>query len=331
MNPEKHFKWIMFLLVSIMAIGVFGLMLIEDWSFLDALYMTVITMSTVGYKEIYPLSTEGKVFVIVLIILGVGSFFYIVTITAEYIISGHLKGAIGRKKMKKEVDALNNHYIVCGFGRVGEQVAGVLDSERKPFVIVDNNPEALQRCNSLGYLFIEGDASNDEVLKNAGIFKAKGLVSAIDSDADNVYVTLSAKGIRNDLFVVARANREGSEHKLLKAGADRVISPYSIGGRRLASLLLRPAVVEFMDVVMHNAEIELFMEEIIISKESPFIGNTMGEARVRYVTGTNILAIKKREETKMIANPPVDTLIEEGDKLVALGTKEQLKELEGMT
>ena len=145
MNPEKHFKWIMFLLVSIMAIGVFGLMLIEDWSFLDALYMTVITMSTVGYKEIYPLSTEGKVFVIALIILGVGSFFYIVTITAEYIISGHLKGAIGRKKMKKEVDALNNHFIVCGFGRVGEQVASVLNSERKPFVIVDNNPDALQR------------------------------------------------------------------------------------------------------------------------------------------------------------------------------------------
>ena len=168
-------------------------------------------------------------------------------------------------------------------------------------------------------------------LRTQVLFKAKGLVSAIDSDADNVYVTLSAKGIRDDLFVVARANLEGSKHKLLKAGANRVISPYSIGGRRLASLLLRPAVVEFMDVVMHNAEIELFMEEIIVSKESPFIGNTMGEARVRCVTGTNILAIKKREETKMIANPPVDTLIEEGDKLVALGTKEQLKELEGMT
>ena len=260
MDWEKHFKWIVFLLFSIMAVGVIGLMFIEGWSFLDALYMTVITMSTVGFKEIHPLTTEGKVFIIILIVLGVGSFFYIVTVTAEYIISGHLKGVIGRKRMKKEIDALNNHYIICGFGRVGEQVAGVLNSERKPLVIVDNNPDALQQCNSLGYLFVEGDASNDEVLKEAGIFKAKGLVSAIDSDADNVYVTLSAKGIRDDIFVVARANLEGAEHKLRKAGANRVISPYSIGGRRLASLLLRPAVVEFMDVVMHNAEIELFME-----------------------------------------------------------------------
>ena len=210
-------------------------------------------------------------------------------------------------------------------------MAGVLDGERKPFVIVDNNPEALQHCNSLGYLFVEGDASNDEVLKEAGIFKAKGLVSAIDSDADNVYVTLSAKGIRDDLFVVARANLEGAEHKLRKAGANRVISPYSIGGRRLASLLLRPAVVEFMDVVMHSAEIELFMEEVVVHKRSPFVGNTMGNARIKCVAGTNILAIKKMGGEKMIANPATDTLIEEGDRLVALGTKEQLKELEGMT
>ena len=171
----------------------------------------------------------------------------------------------------------------------------------------------------------------EKLLKEAGIERAKGLVTATDSDADNVYVTLSAKNIRSDIFVVARANLDGSEQKLIKAGADRVISPYSIGGRRLASLLLRPTVVEFLDVVMHSTEIELMMEEVAVHKKSPFVGATMSEARIKCMTGANILALKKKEERTMTVNPSSDILIKPGDKLVAFGTREQLKELEGLT
>jgi voltage-gated potassium channel len=331
MNRERRLEKILLLLFSIITFGVLGFMQIEGWPFLDSLFMTIITMSTVGYREIHPLSSQGKIFVIILIIFGVGSFFYIITSSAEYIIAGHLKGVLGRRKMKKDIDALNKHYIICGFGRVGEQVALELSRAKVPFVVIDNNPDAIQHCASHGYLCLEGDASNDELLKEAGVLRARGLVSATDSDADNVYVTLSAKSINNDLFVVARANLEGSEHKLRKAGADRVLSPYSIGGRRLANLILRPAVVDFLDVVMHSEEIELLMEEVKVHKKSPFVGATMGEARVKCVTGTNILAIKKKSDKKMIANPPTDTLIEEGDMLVAIGTREQLRELEGLT
>lgn len=331
MDWEKQILKIVLLLVSIITFGVAGLMIIEGWPFLDALYMTVITMSTVGYREVHPLSTAGTVFVITLIVLGVGSFLYIISSIAEYIVAGHLIGALGRRKMKKEIDSLKDHYIVCGFGRVGQQVAAELKREGVPFVIIDNNEDSIERCAAEGYLHIQGDASNDEVLKEAGIERIKGLITATDSDADNVYVTLSAKNLRSDIFVVARANTEGSESKLLKAGADRVISPYSIGGRRLASLLLRPTVVEFLDVVMHSTEIELIMEEVAVHKKSPFVGASMADARNRCMTGANILAIKKKGESRMIANPSPDIIIEAGDRLVVFGTREQLKELEGLT
>ncbi len=330
MNWEKQILKIVLLLISIITFGVAGLMIIEGWTFIDALYMTIITMSTVGYREVHPLSTAGTVFVITLIIMGVGSFLYIITSTAEYVVAGHLFGALGRRKMKKEIDSLKNHYIICGFGRVGQQVAAELKREGVPFVIIDSNPGSVERCAAEGYLYIQGDASNDEVLKEAGIERIKGLVTATDSDADNVYITLSAKNLRNDIFVVARANIESSEQKLLKAGADRVISPYSIGGRRLASLLLRPTVVEFLDVVMHSTEIELIMEEVVVHKNSPFVGATMADARNRCMTGANILAIKKKGENRMIANPSPEVVIESGDRLVVFGTREQLKELEGL-
>ncbi len=319
------------LFFSVTAFGVIGFMVIEGWSFLDAIFMTVVTISTVGYREVQPLTGPGMVFAIVLIFLGVGTFLYVITSIGEFVVSGQLSGALGRRKMKKTIHDLNDHYILCGFGRVGQQVALELEREQVPFVVIDNSHDPIQECSLRGYLYVEGDASNDEVLKEAGIMKAKGLVTATDADADNVYITLSAKGLKRDLFIVARANMEKSEYKLMKAGADRVLSPYSIGGRRLASLLLRPTVVEFLDVVMHSEEIELLMEEVIVRESSPFVGGTMGEVRQRCTTGANILALKKEGGEKMIANPGPETLIDAGDRFVALGTREQLRDLEGLT
>lgn len=331
MTPDKQISKVILTFASIITVGIAGLMTIEGWSFLDALYMTVITVSTVGYKEVHDLSVAGQVFIIVFIILGVGSFLYVITNLAEYVVAGQLKGAIGKKKMKKKIGALKDHYILCGFGRVGQHVALELQREGIEFVIIDNNPAALARCDSLGYLHVEGSASEDDVLKEAGIHRAKGLVAAIDSDAENVYVTLSAKALKDRLYVVARASSKEAEHKLLKANADRVISPYSIGGKRLAGLLLRPNVVEFLDLVMHNEEANLFMEEVEVIEGSKLEGLTIGEARRRCTSGANLLAIKKGTGEAIVPAPGGDVVLSRGDLLIALGTREQLKEIETMS
>ena len=229
--------------------------------------------------------------------------------------------------MKKMIDALNGHYIICGFGRVGYEVAQELQKDNAKFVVIDNDLRAIKRCLDLDYLTIEGNASEDEVLRDAGIMKARGLVTATDSDADNVYVTLSAKSLNSKLFVVARATNNEAEHKLLKAGADRVICPYRLGGHRLASLLTRPTVVEFMDVIMQKADIELIMEDIHIGASSSFAGKTLIEARAMCVAGVNILALKKGIKG-VIASPTPESVMERGDTVVVLGTREQLKEFE---
>jgi voltage-gated potassium channel len=318
------------LFFAVITAGVVGFMALEGWGLLDALFMTVVTVSTVGYSEVHPLSSGGMVFAIVLIFFGVGTFLYAIMSIAEFIVSGAWTGTLGRRRMKKTIDAMKNHYILCGFGRVGQQVAVEFVREHVPFVVVDNNAEVLGACIASGCLFIEGDASNDEVLKEAGIQRAKGLITATDSDADNVYITLSAKGLNSGLFVVARANLEKSEYKLLKAGADRVLSPYSLGGRRLASLLLRPTVIDFLDVVMHSEDMELFMEEVSVGEKSSFVGSTMMDINKSYTAGANILALKKKGEKKMLATPGPEIVIGEGDMFVALGTRAQLKELEGL-
>ncbi|MFQ5427794.1 MAG: potassium channel family protein [Thermodesulfobacteriota bacterium] len=330
MHWLKQFWKIGLLLVCVVVLGVAGFILIEGWSFFDSLYMTFITISTVGFSEVRPLTQEGKALVVVLIILGVGTFFYIMTTLSEYAVSGQLEGVFGRRRMKKKIEALDGHYIVCGFGRVGAQVAMELSQENMPFVVVDNMQENIARCVSLGYLYVAGDATDDETLRDAGILRARGLVTATDSDADNVYISLSARNLKRDIFIVARSNIEKTEFKLLKAGADRVLSPYSIGGKRLASLLLRPAVVDFLDVVMHARDIELVLEEVLVREDSAFAGITMGKARNLCEEGANILAILKKDREGIIPNPAKDLAVEVGDKLIVVGTKRQLSEIEGL-
>ena len=331
MDWVKQVKKIVVLFLAISVYGTLGYILIEGWSVVDALYMTAVTVSTVGYSEVHPLSLSGKAFTISLIVVGVGAFLYIISSIAEFVVSGQLTGALGRRRMKKTIDAMKDHYIICGYGRVGHQVALELQREGVPFVVVDTNEHVGQDCVQKGYLFIKGDASNDEVLKEAGIMRAIGLVTATDADADNVYITLSARNLKSDLFIVARSNLEKSEFKLIKAGADRVICPDSLGGRRLASLLIRPTVIEFLDVVMYSAEIELLMEEVIVHKRSPFVGETIEDVRRKCIAGPNILALKKRGQEQMIASPDLKTVVDEGDRFVALGTKEQLRGLEGLS
>ncbi len=328
MRWERHVLKIVAIFALIVAMGVAGFMYIEGWQFLDSLYMTAITISTVGYSEVYPLSDKGRVFAIILIFVGVGFFIYIISSTAEYLLKGHLAGIIGRRKMKKRIEALKNHCIVCGFGRVGQEVALEFEKSGMDFVVIDKDPDAIKRCAAQGYPYIEGDASHDENLRAAGIDRARGLVSALDSDAANVYVILSAKSLKKNIFAVARSERSESERKLLAAGADRVISPAGIGGRRLASQLLRPAVIEFLDVVMHSADIEIFMEEMKVRKGSRMVGVTMADARRMCTSGANIVAVVKQDGDRLMVEPSVDTVIEEGDMLIVIGTRKQLGQIE---
>lgn len=310
-------------------LGIAGYMAIEGWSFLDAAYMTVITMTTVGYREVAPLSQTGMIFTLFLIITGVGSVFYAMTAIMAYIVEGQFQKAMGRFRMKGKIEHLRNHYIICGYGRVGQQIAREFIREGESFVIIDASPDSVERCAVDGFLHIHGDAARDEILLQAGIERAKGLVTAVDSDADNIYVTLSARVLRPDLNIVARANMEGTEPKLIRAGANRVISPYSIGGRRMATHLTRPLVADFLDTLMHSDRLELLLEEIEVGFHSPLANKNLVEARQAAASGASILALKKKTG-EMVTELDDRTIIEVGDKLVALGTRSQMRALEGI-
>ena len=327
MKSRQRLLRVIILLLGVIVAGTIGYIVIERWSFFDALYMTVITISTVGYEEVHPLSNGGRIFSSALIVGGVGIMLYSATTLVQYIIEGHFPNIFGRRRMKEKIEQLKEHLILCGYGRVGQEAAKVFKSEGAAFVIIDENEEAVAKAVENGYLSLHGEATNDDILKGAGIKKAKGLVAALDSDADNLYLTLSAKAMRPELFVVARGSSEESETKLKRAGADRIILPYRIGGRRMALLTLRPLVVDFIDTTMHSHKGELILENVKVTSESPLAGITVKEGMGR-CGGMAILAVRK-EDAKLIPNPPEDTLLEVDDELVIIGTREQLCMVEG--
>jgi len=325
MSPTRRLLWGLCILVTIIVAGVIGYAVIEGWSFIDSLYMTVITITTVGYGEVHPLTTAGQIFSIFLIVGGVSGAVYILSAIAGYLIEGQLGITLGRRRMQTNIAKLKEHFILCGYGRVGQEIARTLAEEGVPFVVIDKDRDSVASAEKDGYLFILADATSDEVLKEAGIERARGLISAVGSDSDNVFITLSARGLHPDLFIETRASSSESETKLKKAGADRVISPYSIGARRMAELALRPAVVDFIDTVIRRRGQELQLENITVNRDSALVGITVEETRRR--TKAAILAISKKGG-KLLTNPPEEEIIGGGDRLIALGTREQLTTLE---
>lgn len=317
------------ILLGVMITGTTGYMLIEGWSFIDALYMTVITIGTVGFQEVHKLSTAGRVFTVFLIMGGVAGAGYTLGRIVEFMIEGYFTDMWGGRTMKKRIDQLNNHYIVCGFGRVGEQVAREFKRQNAPFVVLDNNPLVQKYLDQEDVLYIAGDASDEKVLMQAGIERAKGLISVVDNDADNVYVTLTARALRPDLFIIARSNMESAAYKLKRAGANRVISPYSLGGRRIASMVLKPIVSDFLDTVMHGEDMELQLSEIKVGPSSPLCNKTVKEADIRQNSGAMVLSIY-RQNGVFDSDLHADTRIGEGDKLIVIGTREQLDKLEAL-
>ena len=326
MNPQQRLLFGIYAFVAILVVGTVGYVLIEGWSFLDALYMTVITITTVGYAEVHSLSAGGRIFSIFLIIGGVGGALYAITGIIEYIVQGHFGTIWGRRRMKARITKLTRHFILCGYGKVGEEIARSFKEEEMPFVVVDNNPESIARVEQTGHLYLQGDATSDEVLREAGIEQARGLVAAVGSDVDNTYITLSARGLCPDLFIAARASSEETKAKLKRAGANRVVSPHSIGGRRMAMLALRPAVVDFIDTVIYGHGRELQLEDIDIGRNSQLVGLTLKVAQSK--TGITVLAMRKKSG-KLLAKPPEEETIKDGDRLIVIGTKKRLAALEG--
>jgi voltage-gated potassium channel len=320
MDPVRHLKISVCVLALLVSFGTFGYIAIEGWDTLDALYMTVLTLSTVGFREVHNLSDAGKLFTMVLIFFGVSVIGYIVGSLAQIMFEGQFHRIIGRKKVEKAIAALENHYIICGFGRIGALICKEFASKPLPFVVVEKDAATIERIelDGHGYLFLRGDATADDTLLKAGIKRARGLISVVTSDTENVYITLTARGLNPDLFILARAGEEGSELKLKRAGANKVVSPYLIGGSRMAQAVLRPTVVDFIEIATGHEHMELQMEEILIPADSPFIGESLKSSGFRKETGVIIVGIKKQCGT-MGFNPESHTKIEAHDTLIVLG------------
>jgi voltage-gated potassium channel len=314
------------LLFGVIVVGTAGYAIIERWGFLDSLYMTVITIATVGFREVGTLSDAGRVFTIVLIFAGVGSIAYSFGTIVEFMVEGHLRNLLEGRRMEKRISALSGHHIVVGIGRVGSVVARSLADEGVPFVIIDSCEECRVAAEDAGWLFVLGDATEEQVLLEAGVDRARGLVTAVDTDADNLFISLTARTLNPSLYIIARSSSVTSEAKILRSGADRVITPNVIGGRRMAAMVLHPLVSDYLDIVTHGDEIEFRLDSMPVGRASRLAGATIKEARVRDATGAYILAVRS-EGGQVNANPPAETLLNAGDELVVLGTREQLAEL----
>lgn len=290
---------------------------------LNALYQTVTTVSTVGFRELFPQTASAKVFTIVLILTGVGTVLYAFGVVLEAVIEGDLFDVWGRRRMERTINELKNHVVVCGYGRVGRAVAANLAAAGESFVIVDQDGE---RFAGVDHLTVIGDATDDEVLRRAGIERARALVAATSTDTTNVYLTLSGRALKPDLFIVGRARIADSESKLLRAGADRVINPQAIGGTRIAALLMQPHVAEFLDVVTHEEQVEFRLAEVPVLDLCPLANHSLRETRLRERTGALVLALRDASG-EFTTNPGPDTVVSGGDVLIVIGTSNQIEDL----
>jgi voltage-gated potassium channel len=315
------------LLVTIIFGGTVGYMVIEGWSAWDAFYMTIITVTTVGYKEVHDLSGTGQAFTVVLLLGGVGSALYTFTLLATMVVEGGIPGRLQRRRHARMLETVKDHFIICGYGRIGSIVARQFQRQRVPVVIVERDPDRMHAALEAGVLAVEADASREDVLKRVGIERARGLIAAVGTDAENVYAVLTARVLRPDLFIVGRAESEDATIKLKRAGANRVISPYQIGAVQMAQTALRPAVVDFVELATSSENMDLAMEEITITAKSKLAETTLVEADIRQRFGIIVVAIQRRN-LGMEFSPNPDVPIRSGDTLVVLGRPDSLKQLE---
>ncbi len=314
-------------LAGIVSLGTLWYWLIEEWSLIESAYMTIITLSTVGFSEVHPMEERSRLFTICLILMGLITIGYIVNRFTEALIEGYFQQGLKLRQEKRLIESLQEHYIVCGFGRMGAQIAREFATEGITFVIIDSRLEQIEVAQELGYVVVHGDATLDEFLLKAKIDKAACLVAALSSDAENLYTVLSAKTLNPQIRAIARASTEEAVQKLQRAGADAVVSPYITGARRLAAAALRPQVMDFVDGILTGTERSYYLEEFRVDSQiCPYVGKTLREAKLRSQSGALVLAIR-RFGGNLIAGPTGETIIMEGDSLICMGTAEQLRQL----
>jgi voltage-gated potassium channel len=325
-SPARRLVFASALFVALVAFGTFGYVVLGDASVLDALYMTVITVAAVGYSESIQLEGTARLFTLLVIILGVGSITFAVVSALDFVLEGHLEDLLGRRRMDRELARLEGHTIICGFGQVGRHVAVHLVDQRAPVVVIDVDHERAEAARGYDLLTIEGDATQEDVFQRANIDRAQAVVACAEEDADNVLICLTAKGLNSDTFVVARIKRDENEPKVRRAGADRVIAPAAIGGRRIASLVTRPGVVDFLDVLTRGTEQDLVLEELIVLPDSKLDGRSLRDLELRERHGITVLAVQA-EGRRTNTRPEPDTVVRAGDLLVVLAGRDALDEL----
>lgn len=315
------------LLAAVVLFGTFGYALVEHWSLFDAFYMTIVTITTVGSGEPQPMDVAGKWLTVVIVAVGFAALTYTVLRLMAYMVEGRLETFVGERRRRLKVAKMQNHFILCGYGRVGREIAHAFREGQTPFVVIDINEVSLQRAAAEGCTVVHGDAAVSDTLRSAGVERARGLVAAIDSDEKNIYVTLSARVLNPQLFIIARANWENAEEKLRLAGANRIISPYAIGGRRMASLAVRPTAIEFVDTVLSARNAELMLEDFAVPGGSKSLGKTIGEL---IPDSSPMIVLAHKRDGRMTLRPPSQTRLEPGDEIVIAGSPEDMRSLEAL-
>ncbi|UCG05653.1 MAG: potassium channel protein [Desulfobacterales bacterium] len=327
MDSTRHLLISVVLSALIIILGTAGYMLIEDWGILDALYMTVITISTVGYREVHDVGAVGRIFSIFLIFSGVGFTLYVAAAVVQFMVEGRIRVIMGRRRLDKQLNRLKNHYIICGYGRIGRVLARNLRQTPMDLVVIDKNPELISVMDQDGILYVTGEAANETNLIKAGIQRAKGLVAALATDTDNVFLVLTARQLAPDLLIIARASQEESKIKLKAAGADRVESPYEMGALNMAHRIVRPTVTSFLDLAFAHARKDIQMEEIPVDGSSSLVDVMLKDSGIRQNFNLIIIAIKKPDGS-MLFNPSFEAVIRPDDTVIAVGEVDNLQKLE---
>jgi len=323
MGTTKHVIISAILLFAVIVAGTAGYMTIEGWSFIDALYMTIITLTTVGFQEIHKLSPTGRIFTIVLVISGVGIFLYAIGFFVEFLVEGQIRTIFGRRKLNRKLNKTKNHYIVCGYGRIGRVLCENFVAQGVYPVVIEKDTALIAEVEEEGLLYVSGDATEENTLISAGIKRAKGLIAVLGTDSDNVFLVLTARQLNPDIFIMARAGSDKAGTKLMAAGANRVESPYEIGAISMAQRILRPSVTTFLDLVFAYDREDIKMEEIPVDPASSMVGTMLKDSGIRQQYNLIIIAVKK-PDGKMLFNPSFETVIHGGDTLIAMGKRNNL-------
>ena len=326
MNSAKHLVIVCFLSIVMIITGTLGYMVIEGWNVLDALYMTVITVASVGYSEVQSLSPVGRIYTMVLIFSGLGFFVYVAGAVVQFMVEGQIRNALGRRRLDKKINKLDNHYIVCGYGRIGRVLCKRLKSKPIDLVVIEKDPDQIPVMDADGVLYLSGDASSEMLLLKAGIERARGLVAVLATDTDNVFLVLTARQLNKTIEIIARAGLEGSKAKLKAAGADRVESPYAMGAANMANRILRPTVTTFLDLAFTHDRKDIQMEEIPVGENSALVGKMLKDSGIRQNFNLIIIAIKK-SDGNMLFNPSFEATINGGETLIAVGESGNLEKL----